>query len=60
VADANRTLTIGARQGSFAGMTNSRTFNVIVVTPDRPVGFSFTPTADRSLIYTGAAVTTLL
>jgi alpha-glucosidase (family GH31 glycosyl hydrolase) len=59
-ADANRTLTIGARQGSFAGMPSSRTFNVIVVTPDRPVGFSFTPTADRSLIYTGAAVTTLL
>jgi alpha-D-xyloside xylohydrolase len=55
--DATRTLTIGARVGTFAGMPASRTFNVILVAPDRPVGFSFTPQVDRTQVYTGAAAT---
>jgi alpha-D-xyloside xylohydrolase len=54
--DATHTLSIGARQGSFTSMLSSRTFQVIVVTTSNPVGFSFTPTADRSVLYTGAAL----
>jgi len=54
--DATSTLTIGAREGSFPGMLASRTFEVIVVSKDRPVGFSFEPKADRAVRYEGAAV----
>jgi alpha-D-xyloside xylohydrolase len=54
--DATSTLTIGAREGSFPGMLASRTFEVIVVSKERPVGFSFEPKADRSVRYDGAAV----
>ena len=54
--DATSTLTIGAREGSFPGMLASRTFEVIVVSKDRPVGFSFEPKADRSVRYDGATV----
>jgi alpha-D-xyloside xylohydrolase len=54
--DGNRTLSIGAREGSFAGMPASRTFQVIVVSKDKPVGFSFEPKADKSVSYDGSAV----
>jgi alpha-D-xyloside xylohydrolase len=54
--DANRTLTLGAREGSFAGMQEKRTFQVIVVSKDKPVEFSFEPKADKSVIYSGSAV----
>jgi alpha-D-xyloside xylohydrolase len=54
--DATRTLTIGRREGSFAGMLAERTFEVVFVSRDRPVGFSFTPHADRTVRYRGEAV----
>ncbi|HXN33272.1 MAG TPA: TIM-barrel domain-containing protein, partial [Polyangiaceae bacterium] len=47
--DATKTLTIGAQTGSFAGMLTQRTFQVVLVGPNKPVGFSFTPTADKSV-----------
>jgi alpha-D-xyloside xylohydrolase len=53
--DATRTLSIGARQGSFTGMLSSRTFEVIVVSSSNAVGFSFSPTADKTVAYTGSA-----
>jgi alpha-D-xyloside xylohydrolase len=53
--DATRTLSLGARQGTFTGMLASRTFEVILVSSSKAVGFSFTPTADKSVTYTGAA-----
>jgi alpha-D-xyloside xylohydrolase len=55
--DTARTLTIGARTGSYDGMLKNRTFDVVVVSGKRPVGFSFTPTADRAVSYDGSAVT---
>jgi alpha-D-xyloside xylohydrolase len=58
--DAGRTLTIGARQGSFDGMLTSRTFEVILIEPSRAVGFSFEPQADESIGYEGSAVTVAL
>ena len=53
--DATRTLSIGARSGSFPGMLDSRTFQIVLVTSGKAVGFSFTPTADKTVTFTGAA-----
>jgi alpha-D-xyloside xylohydrolase len=53
--DATRTLTIGAREGSFTGMLTERTFQVLLVTAGKAVGFSFTPTADAMVTYSGDA-----
>jgi alpha-D-xyloside xylohydrolase len=58
--DATKTLTIGARTGTFAGMLTQRTFQVVLVGPTKAVGFSFTPTADQSVTYSGAAVAVTL
>jgi len=55
--DAKKTLTIGKRDGKFPGMLNQRTFNVVLITKDKPVGFSFTPKPDKSVRYQGKAVT---
>jgi len=54
--DGKGALTIGKREGSFPGMLTSRTFEVVVVSKDRPAGFSFEPKADRSVRYDGTAV----
>jgi alpha-D-xyloside xylohydrolase len=54
--DATQTLTIGKRQGSFPGMPKQRTFDVVLVSKAKPVGFSFTPKADKTLRYAGTAV----
>lgn len=35
--DSTRTLTIGARKGSFKGMKQTRDFNVVFVSPEHPV-----------------------
>jgi len=57
--EATKTLTIGARQGSFPEMLASRTFQLILVSPTKAVGFSPTKTVtpDATITYTGAAVT---
>jgi alpha-D-xyloside xylohydrolase len=55
-SDATGTLTIGKREGSFPGMLASRTFEVVRVAKDRPVGFSFAPNPDRTVRYDGAAL----
>ena len=54
--DAARTLTIGARQGSYPGMTPGHRFNVVMVSPGHGIGGDATASADRSIQYTGAAV----
>jgi alpha-D-xyloside xylohydrolase len=54
--DAARTLTIGDRQGTFPGMLTARTFNVVLVDKNKPVGFSFTPTPDQTVSYQGHSV----
>ncbi len=51
--DAAKTITIGQREGSFPGMLAQRTFNIVLITKDRPVGFSFAPQAGREVKYTG-------
>ena len=45
--DATGTLTIEKREGSFPGMQQERTFRVVLVSKDKPVGF-FDPNAFTS------------
>ena len=54
--DATRTLTIGARQGSFTGMPASRTFSVVVVDAGHPAAAGGPAAAGRSTPYDGRAV----
>lgn len=54
--ESSRTLTIGARQGSFPGLLASRTFRVVWVGPGRGVGISSTSTADSVMNYGGNAM----
>ncbi len=51
--ERSRTLTIGRRDGSFPGMLQRRTFHVVFVSPDRPVGFGFDLAPDRTVGYAG-------
>lgn len=55
--EATQTLTIGARQGRFAGMQTARDFNVLLTTASRPTPFSLTPQPLRTIHYDGTAVT---
>ena len=54
--DATHTLTIGKREGSFDGMLKERTFEVVLVTKDKPVGFSFEPKTEKTVKYDGSAL----
>ena len=54
--DASKTLTIGARAGTFPGMLQSRTFHVVFVGANHGVGIADTATPDRIVMYTGASV----
>jgi alpha-D-xyloside xylohydrolase len=58
--ERSKTLTIGKREGAFAGMLAERRFDVVFVSASRPVGFSFDPKPDRSVTYRGEAVTVKL
>jgi alpha-D-xyloside xylohydrolase len=55
--EATRTLTIGKRVGSFPGMLPERTFNVVLVSKAKQVGFSFAPASDHTIRYSGEAIT---
>ena len=54
--DATRTLTIGARQGSYPGMAAGHTFNVVMVSAGHGVGGDATAAPDKTIQYTGASV----
>ena len=58
--DAAKILTIGKHEGSFPGMLARRTFEVVLVSKAKPVGFSFEPRADQVARYRGAKVELLL
>lgn len=55
--DTAKTLTIGARTGSFPGMLAQRTFRVVFVSPLHGAGLASTATPDVLVTYTGAATT---
>lgn len=54
--DATRTLTIGARSGSFPGMPTNRSFDVVFVSPQHVVGYGARP--GTPITYSGRAVRT--
>jgi alpha-D-xyloside xylohydrolase len=58
--EASHSLTVGARSGSYPGMTPSRTFNVVVVKENHGAGPSITPQADHVVSYDGSPVTVSL
>ncbi|MBN2807294.1 MAG: DUF5110 domain-containing protein [Prolixibacteraceae bacterium] len=51
--DAKRTLSIGARQGTFPGMLQSRTIQVVLVDENKGTGIALCSRPDRELTYTG-------
>jgi len=51
--DASRTLTIGAREGSYAGMAAGHTFNLVLVRPGHGTGVEPAPTPDKTTQYLG-------
>ena len=57
--DAASTLTIGERDGFFPEMED-HTFEIVLVSPDSPVGFSFEPTSMETVNYDGEEVQTAL
>jgi alpha-D-xyloside xylohydrolase len=56
--DASKTLTIGAREGTYPGMLPEHKFNVVLVTKSHGTGIEESPTADKSITYNGAKTTT--
>jgi alpha-D-xyloside xylohydrolase len=58
--DATKTLTFGARQGSFPGMLASRTFRVIWVYPGHGIGSPADGPADQQVIYNGAQTSVVM
>ncbi len=52
--EATRTLTLGARQGSFSGMPAGHDFNVVIVSAGHGVGGDATASPEKAIHYTGA------
>lgn len=55
--DANSTLTIGRRRGSFPEMLRSRKIHVVLCSHETPAGFHFESAPTRTIQYSGEAVT---
>ncbi len=54
--DQAKTLTIGARTGSFPGMLEKRTFEIVWITPEREAVPELDGKPDRSVVYDGIEV----
>ncbi|NLE35694.1 MAG: DUF5110 domain-containing protein, partial [Bacteroidales bacterium] len=55
-SDNDHALIIGAREGSYQGMSQERTINVVIVSEAQPVKLDFDRTPDRSVTYTGEEI----
>lgn len=55
--EASKTLTIGAREGSYPGMLQKRTFEIVWIDKDNPSGIGLTANPDQVITYTGDVVT---
>jgi alpha-D-xyloside xylohydrolase len=51
--DAKRQVTIDDRKGSFPGMLNERTFNIVLVGKDHGTGVEITDHPDKTVRYQG-------
>jgi alpha-D-xyloside xylohydrolase len=56
-SETKRTLTIGARRGSFPGMLERRTFQVVFVGKNHGTGLEPSPQPDATLAYAGQPLT---
>jgi alpha-D-xyloside xylohydrolase len=54
--EATQTLDIGKRKGSFPGMLESRTFEIVFVIENHGIGIGPTKGADKTVRYTGESV----
>ncbi|HWA94722.1 MAG TPA: glycoside hydrolase family 31 protein [Terracidiphilus sp.] len=54
--DATKTLTIGARTGSFPGMLKERTFQVVIVGAKHGAGVRATRNPEKTVHYDGSAI----
>jgi alpha-D-xyloside xylohydrolase len=54
--EADRTLTVGARKGEFTGMMPDRTFNVVVISKEKPVRPDFNAAPDKVIRYSGEEI----
>jgi alpha-D-xyloside xylohydrolase len=57
--DSTRTLTIGARKGSFPGMLKGRTFHVVFVSHNHGGGIESAASPDQAVQYSGREVSVL-
>ena len=55
--DASQTLTIGVRSGSYPGMPEKRTFHIVFVGEAHGAGPAVTDSPDKTVDYSGTAVT---
>lgn len=51
--NAEKTFTVSDRKGTYPGMIENRTFNIIHVCPDKPAGWDRKRTPDAVIQYTG-------
>jgi alpha-D-xyloside xylohydrolase len=51
--DKDKTLTIGKRQGSFAGMLKMRSIEVVFISKEKPSGLDFQMKPDAKIMYNG-------
>ncbi len=59
-SEAEKALTVGARTGEFSGMLQDRTFNVMVVSKEKPGKLDFNKAPDLTVKYTGVEITVQL
>lgn len=55
-SESDKTLTIGRRKGDFPGMIANRTFNIIIVSKDKPLGMDFDRVPDTVVSYQGEEI----
>ena len=55
-SEANHTLTVGDRKGTFAGMLTNRTINFIFISPKLSRPLNFNSKSDKTIRYTGKQV----
>ena len=58
--EARGTLTLGPRRGSYPGMLQARTLNIVLVRPDHGTGIDPSPQSDAVVHYTGKVETVRL
>jgi alpha-D-xyloside xylohydrolase len=54
--DASRTLSFGARQGSYPGMAAGHTLNVVIVAAGHGIGGEAVSAPDKAIYYTGEKI----